>query len=244
MLAFLLAAIQDSPPVEGYELVWRDEFEGQALDPEKWKPWAIGPRRDAFNVADAPQVRDGKLIITTRRNGDRVETGGAWTQGIYEPTYGYFEARIRFPKEVGHWGAFWLNCGGMGNPVGDPKKAGVEMDIVEFHQKMKSGTQVQHNLHWDGYGDAHKSRGRSVDLAGASEEFHTYGMEWSPEGYRFFVDGKETFTQVGEGAVVASGRPQYLILSIEVGTWAGSIKDAKLPDSMEIDWVRVWQKKP
>lgn len=32
------------------------------------------------------------------------------------------------------------------------------------------------------------------------------------------------------------------ILSLEVGTWAGDIAKAELPDSFYVDYVRVYQK--
>ena len=41
-----------------------------------------------------------------------------------------------------------------------------------------------------------------------------------------------------------SGAPQYIILSLEVGPWAGKIADAKLPDSVLFDYVRVYKTRP
>jgi beta-glucanase (GH16 family) len=235
-------------PIPGYELVWHDEFEGEELDATKWKPWALGPRRDAVNVADAATLDgEGCLVISTRRaerGGETVyESGGVWTEGLYEPTFGYLEARIRLQTQIGHWSAFWLNCSPMGEPVGDPHAGGVETDIMEFHRRMRDGTAVQHNLHWDGYGDAHKSRGREVSVQGLAEGFHTFGVLWTAEEYVFFVDGVETLrVREAEGGAI-SRRAEYLILSLEVGDWAGDIAGADLPDGMVVDWVRVWEKR-
>lgn len=236
-----------SPPIPGYELVWHDEFEGESLDESRWKPWALGPRRDAVNVADAARLDgEGRLAISTRRvvedGRTRYESGGVWTRGLYEPTFGYLEARIELQGEVGHWAAFWLNCAPMGEPVGQPREGGVETDIMEFHHRMRGGRAVQHNIHWDGYGEHHKSRGREVSVQGLLDGFHTYGVLWTPEEYVFFVDGVETWrVREADGGAV-SHRPQYLILSLEVGDWAGSIAEAELPDGMVVDWVRVWQR--
>jgi hypothetical protein len=36
-----------------------------------------------------------------------------------------------------------------------------------------------------------------------------------------------------------SQQPEYLKLTEEIGTWAGRIQDAKLPDTFEVDYVRV-----
>lgn len=235
------------PPLPGYELVWHDEFDGEELDRSKWEPWAPGPRRDAVNVGDAARLdSEGHLAISTRRaerDGQTIyETGGVWTRGLYEPTYGYLEASIRLQSQIGHWAAFWLNCSPMGDPVGDPHAGGVETDIMEYHHRMRAGTAVQHNLHWDGYGKDHKSRGHEVGVQGLGEGFHTFGVEWTPDEYVFFVDGVETYRVREKDGGAISRRGEYLILSLEVGDWAGDIAGAELPDGMVVDWVRVWQK--
>jgi hypothetical protein len=37
-----------------------------------------------------------------------------------------------------------------------------------------------------------------------------------------------------------SQAPEYLKLTEEIGTWGGDIKAAKLPDTFEVDYVRVY----
>jgi len=34
--------------------------------------------------------------------------------------------------------------------------------------------------------------------------------------------------------------PQYMLLSAEIGAWAGDITQAKLPDEFLVDYVRVY----
>ena len=71
-----------------------------------------------------------------------------------------------------------------------------------------------------------------------SDDFHVYSVEWSPKGYIFRMDGKETY-RIAEGV---SQVKQYLILSLFSGAWEASRLDRKqLPNSMDVDWVRVWQ---
>lgn len=284
-----------SPPVPGYSLHWSDEFTGGAGAPEptKWKAWAVGKRRDAMNVADAARLDgEGHLVITTSRveraaRSDRTgtvpiksketkesqdsawefRTGGVWTKDLFEPTFGYFEARIKFQSRLGHWGAFWLNCDGVGSLPGDETKAptgggagGVEMDVIEFHHKMKNGQgqqTAQQTLHWDGYGKDHKSRGHTPGQTfDPADDFHVYGMLWTADEYVFFIDGVETWRVKKDAsgtdsngkpaaAVAPSTRAEHLILSLEVGDWAGKATERdtqEWPDSMVVDWVRVWQK--
>lgn len=68
--------------------------------------------------------------------------------------------------------------------------------------------------------------------------FHTVACEWTPESYRFFVDGVETF----ETSLAIAQVPEYIILSGGVSSWPGDISRAKLPDRVVFDYVRVWQK--
>lgn len=240
-----------TPPVPGYSLVWSDEFGGQTVDPAKWKPWAPGKRRDAFNTATAARLDgQGHLVISTTAvtvDGEtRYETGGVWTRGLFEPTFGYFEARVRFQSRMGHWGAFWLNCGAMGQPAGRPGEAGVEMDVIEFHHKMRNQAgqrTAQQTLHWDGYGADHKSKGRTPALTfNPADDFHVYAMLWTSEEYVFLIDGIETWRVGTKDGAGVSSRAEYLILSLEMGTWAGKPRAEEFPDSMVVDWVRVWQK--
>ena len=68
--------------------------------------------------------------------------------------------------------------------------------------------------------------------------FHTFGCEWTPEALVFYVDGRETWRT----SKAVPQRDQHMILSLEVGTWADDISKASLPDSMAVDWVRVYKR--
>lgn len=246
---------------DDYTLVWSDEFEGPAdarPDPTKWAPLHPGPRRDAINVEDAARLDgNGHLRITTTRHprtstqpaspksgqaADEFDyhTGMISTRGKFEPTYGYFECRYQAQTQPGHWSAFWLQSPTMGKELGDPAKSGVEIDVIEYLATPKYRDRAQHTIHWDGYGKEHKSHHQEITIPGLGEGFHTFGLEWTPDEYIYYVDGQVT----GRMRQAVSQRSEYLILSVEVGKWADSIADATLPDSMIVDYVRVWQRRP
>jgi beta-glucanase (GH16 family) len=233
------SAVPLEAPTDGKpKPVWQDEFDGDSLDTTRWAHRGLGRRRDAFNVEDAVTL-DGKghLVITTRRDGDRITTGMIGTQGKFEQAFGYFECRVRLQTQLGHWSAFWLQSPTLGKVIGDPASSGTEIDIFEYLRNR--GDKIQHTLHWDGYGKDHKSDGHVAEVKGLGEGWHTVGLEWTREGYVFYVDGKETWRST-KGV---SHRPQYIILSLEVGKWAGSIADARLPDSVMFDYVRVYDRR-
>ena len=68
--------------------------------------------------------------------------------------------------------------------------------------------------------------------------WHTFSVLWTEKEYIFYIDRKETWRT--QQAI--SQRSQYIILSMEVGKWAGDISKATLPDSLYVDYVRVYQK--
>lgn len=225
------------PPVpEGkrWKLVWHDEFDGPKLDESRWNRLGDHRRKGGYWIKDDAYLNGkGSLLLRTKKDGDRYTCGAVDTRGKFEHAFGYFEARCKMPKEPGHWSAFWMMCSGVGN-VGDDGRDGTEIDIIEM--PWRDG-RLTSNLHWDGYSTAHKSDGKKFSVAGVTEGFHTYGLLWLPTEYVFYVDGKEVWRSRAGGV---SQVPEYLMLTNEIGKWAGDIKQAKLPDYFEVDYVRVY----
>jgi len=226
-------------PVDGYALVWADEFDGGTLDLTKWDYRGLGPRREAVNVKDTVSLDgQGHLVLTTRRAGDQVHTAMIATHGKFEPTFGYFECRVTLQQEVGHWSAFWLQSPSYGDPADNPAMAGTEIDIFEYLRRR--GDRVQHTLHWNGYGKHHRFALKAPEIRGLGRGWHTFGLLWTEDEYVFYVDGQETW----RSTKAVSHRSEYIILSLEVGPWAGDIAEAELPDHLYVDYVRVYQRKP
>ncbi len=243
---------QQALPPPNYALVWSDEFDGGALDPGRWRT-VSGARQSAVDTPDAVTVQDGALRVTTYTEGGTNHSGFVTTNGLFQAQYGYFEARIRFDDSPGSWCAFWISDDSIGDPLGDPGKAGVEIDVVEHRATDQGGwdalrDMVALNLNWDGY-DQHKKNLQKVtalpDGAPVQGTWHVYGVLWSAAGYTFYVDGMQLWT---EDAPV-SHRPEDLRLTCEVddGGWAGFVPKGGYGDRrssttrMEVDWVRVWQ---
>ncbi|NQT85239.1 glycoside hydrolase family 16 protein [bacterium] len=239
ILLLSLVAVSTALAADAPEPIWRDEFDGPVLDATKWGYRGLGPRKGGVNVKEAITL-DGKghLVITTTQVGDKYHTGIIGTQGKFERAYGYYECRVKLQKSIGHWSAFWLQSPKLGKVLNDTKASGTEIDIFEYLRRYTN--RMHHNLHWDGYGKAHKSTGKRTDIPGLGESWHTVGLEWTQDEYIFTVDGKETWRT----KEAVSGIPQYIILSLEVGPWAGDIAKAKLPDSVAFDYVRVYAKRP
>jgi beta-glucanase (GH16 family) len=84
---------------------------------------------------------------------------------------------------------------------------------------------------------------------GAEGEFHTYAILWTSKNITTYVDGKVQLTYDNRGL----GRddwpyddPFYVILNLAWGgDWGGAqgVDESALPATMEIDYVRVFQKR-
>jgi len=247
-IAIFAVALACSPPKEnqspaaiaakGYDLFWADEFDGAVLDSTKWRHYHPGKRRDAVNVEHAVTLDgQGHLVIATSRSGDDYHTGMIATRDKFATAFGYFECRARLQQQVGHWSAFWLQTPTMGKEIGNPAVSGTEIDIFEY--LCNFGDSLVHNLHWDGTDAHHKTVGSGAVVPGLSEGWHSFGLQWSEQEYVFYVDGRQTWRT--DQAV--SMRDQFIILSLEVGEWAGDIARAVLPDSLLVDYVRVYKKR-
>lgn len=240
---------------QGYNLVWNDEFDGSTLDRKKWDDRYPGRRGPSVVTKDAVRL-DGKgnLLLTTFLQQDAIQVGMIGTQGKFEQRYGYFEARIKFQKLQGHHGAFWLQSPTFGQVADDLAQSGAEVDIVEFFGSGRSDGGLQSNVYWNSQPQM-KSAKKILDVAkilrrtGSSgsrgkeicNDFHVFALEWSEKEYKFFIDGLEVF-RTSEGI---SQRSEYIVLSLLCSDWEVSRLDRrKLPDSMTVDYVRVYAKNP
>jgi len=222
------------PPGKQWALAWSDEFNGTVLDQSKWDVMGDWKRRDGYWVRqDCYLDGNGNLVIRTKKDGTRYTSGALRTKGKFEHRFGYWLCRCKFPTQQGHWPAFWLHCDSVVK-IGNQGRDGTEIDIME---KPWRDDRITQNLHWDGYGQAHKHAGKESTIPGISRGFHTFALHWTPEEYTFYIDGKETWRTSAGGV---SQVPQYAKLTEEIGKWGGDITKATLPDYFIVDYVRVY----
>jgi beta-glucanase (GH16 family) len=230
----------DSIPVNGYQLVWADEFDNLAETKSKWNYRGLGQRDGAVLSKEAVEMNNGNLVIKVFRRNDTTFTGMVSTEHIFETKYGYFECRARFTKAPGTFPAFWLQSRTIEGINSTPEKNGAEIDIFEYYPHAYT-TQVSHALHWGGYGIGHRMEGPVWGkFDPTADGFHTIGLEWTETSYATFVDGKQTYS----GNRFISKVPEFLVLSLGVNQQAaGPLNSKDLPDQFTIDYVRVYKKR-
>ncbi len=250
-----------TPDIEGYNLLWADEFDGDAMDESKWNyephepGWVNNELQEYTTSTDNVFVRDGKLVlkaIKSEKNGKDYYTSGKVTgQNKTDFLYGKVVVSAKVPEGQGLWPAIWMMPKDE-SYYGQWPKCG-EIDIMESlgHQTNISYSTIH-------YGEPHGEQQGSIERSGAdsfSAKFHEYSVEWEPGEMRFYTDGElvltcnDWFTAVqGEDDKpypAPFDQPFFVQLNLAVGgNWPGN-PDATTDFSkaeFEIDYVRVYQK--
>jgi len=259
VLVFVLTisgCVGDRPATyEGYTLDWQDEFKGKDIDKSVWQHavggGGFGNNELQFytNKAENSRIENGILILEARR--ERM-AGYPYTSAKLQTfqrkslQYGRVEVRAKLPTGRGSWPAIWMLPENNTNyGIGWPDSG--EIDIME-HVGFDQGN-VHFTIHTAAFNHkAGTQKGGSIKLPDASEKFYVYGIEWTPQSIRWYVDDRTTFVfenpQTGWQAWPFD-KPFYLILNIACGgDWGGlrGIDNDSFPWRMEIDWVRVYRR--
>jgi beta-glucanase (GH16 family) len=135
---------------------------------------------------------------------------------------------------------------------------------MESYRQPTEGVVIS-GIGYGGYGKDSRWPGHFKFPVENTEEFHTYAVDWSEEGYIFYFDGKEIGRRMAD-EVPVSHVEQFILVSTEVhgyhrafcnevpesdpsgnaNVWAGkpisSLKKATFPDEFVVDYVRVFDR--
>jgi hypothetical protein len=225
-----------------WKLTFDDEFNGTSLDTTKWSTGWFGSgitppvNSEEEDCYDPAQVSEsgGTLSLTVVQksedcgSSDPVYTTGlVSTQGKYSFTYGFAEARVWLPSAAGdpgqiaNWPAVWMD--------GENWPEDGEIDIAEG----LDGTMCSHfhdAANPEGLGAGNVTGCRSG--ANYVNGWHTYAADWEPGIVTYYYDGVD----IGSITSGITSAPMFIILDYAVG------KSFQAPDTMKVDYVRVWQR--
>ncbi|MCL6219614.1 family 16 glycosylhydrolase [Zunongwangia pacifica] len=225
-------------------LVWEEEFDGSTLDTDSWNfetgngdnGW--GNNEKQYYTAENVVVSDGTLkinAIAESTNGFDYSSARITTMDKQEFKYGRVEVRAKLPEESGTWPAIWM-LGSNFAEVGWP--ASGEIDIME-HVGNDLG-RVLGTLHMPGNSGG-EGISKGTDVENVASEFHTYTLEWTADHILFAVDNV-VFHEYKNNAETPFNQPFFLILNVAMGgTLGGEIDPNFTQDTMEVDYVKVFQ---
>ena len=244
---------------EGWALVWNDEFDGPALNLEKWSyeigghGWGNNELQYYSDDDSTAFIQDGKLVIRA----DLVPQGTGSSDNLryfssarLRPSgkgdwrYGRIEVKAKLALGQGIWPAIWmLPTDWM---YGGWPESG-EIDIME-HVGYDPG-RVHGSIHTGSYN--HKintQRGGSKLLDKISSKFYVYAIEWYEDRIDFLIDDSKYFSFQNDGKNDFNTWPFnqrfHLLINIAVGgDWPGSPDETtQFPTEMEVEYVRVYEK--
>ncbi|MFG2535177.1 discoidin domain-containing protein [Streptomyces sp. NPDC048511] len=265
-------------PGGAYRTTFFDDFTGSGLDRSKWRVVRTGTEMGPVNgesqaYVDSPdtiRTENGALVLeskyckgcTPTPNGTFDFTSGRVdTNTKFDFTYGKVSARMKLPVGDGFWPAFWM----LGSDVDDPAVSWPGSGETDIMENIGYGDWTSSALHGPGYSaDGNIGASQTYPNGGRADQWHTYGVEWTPEGMTFTVDDRVVQRTSRQKLESTRGKwvfdhNQYVILNLALGGAypAGWNQVTQpywgLPQSSvdrvaqggvkaEIDWVRVEQK--
>lgn len=257
-----------------YLLKFDDEFNlstGRMPDSKYWSrsewatpTWKRYIARTTAGKSKTGRIEDGKLVLRCManpyadekdNNGNKLEmiSGAVESSNKISFTYGKVESRIMTTGHRGNFPAFWLMPNN--STYGGWPYSG-EIDIWE---QIDASDVTYHTIHskWaNTTKDGSECQGQANNPAkagrgtGALGEYHVFGLEWTENLLKWFVDGKQVFSYAKSSNQNALNlgqwpfdKPFYIILnqSVGSGSWAAN-RDLDFVYETKFDWVRVYQK--
>lgn len=194
-------------------------------------------------------------------------SGALSSHGKFSQKYGYFEARIRIPSHPGTFPAFWLYHE-------RERWQGTSRSEIDIMENLGHATEYVYNsFHYFSNvsvfdpGDPNFLKplpnGQIYTGEDFSSDFHIYAVDWQPGSITWYVDNQPV-SSLNDSSV--DNEELYVILNLAIGgNWvnypesAGGLgrqgdnlypnveeqKSAEFGNpELEIDYVRVYQKKP
>lgn len=239
-----------------WTMIYNDEFDTDGLpDRSKWtvdpkpKAWINGEQQVYTDTThDNARVRNGSLVITGKKDFPTGVPTEPWSsarlisQGKMDFLYGKVEVKAKLPKARGSWPAIWLMP--TSSAYGAWPRSG-EIDIMEHvgnnFGKAMSTVHTQNN-NWTNGGHLTGQR----TLPDAHTNYHVYALEWSPDSLVFTYDSVHVYTYRNPGTDWKDwpfDQKFHIILNVAIGGgMGGNIVEGDWPDSMSVDYVRVYQK--
>lgn len=260
MLLIAMMAIFPYGFSQNWQLVWSDEFDGDALDTLKWSyQTGTGAEYGLTDWGNAElqyyreqnvTVGDGMLHVTAKLEsygGKGYTSGRIRTIEKGDWTYGRIEFRAKLPMGTGLWSAIWMLS--TDEEYGGWAASG-EIDIMENvgHEPLT----VHGTLHFGGSWPDNESKGAAYETTGWPfwKEFYDYALEWEEGEMRWYVND-QLYQTLGEGDWRTSGEPFpapfdqrfHLLINLAVGgNWPGSPNaETEFPQELVVDYVRIYE---
>jgi len=254
MASFLLISVftvaSSAQSLAGWNLVWSDEFNGDAVDNSKWGLELQEGDHGSTSYSSRPQnlfVANGCLALQAQKenyNGQPYSSSQVSTRNKASWCYGRIDVRAKLPAGKGMWPAIWLMP--VSSAYGGWPSSG-EIDIME---NLGANTRLDYTtIHFGPGNQSLQKTCTAPATATLSDSFHVYTMIWDSLSFSFYLDtiNYGTISQWAPSNVAYPkpfDKPFFLILDLVVGGNWGGMPDNNtvFPQSMLVDWVHVYKR--
>jgi hypothetical protein len=255
-----------------WQLKFAEEFNGTDYDHSKLTPcfdWNHGDCTSTFNhgyehyLPSQVAVSDGtaKLIAAPLSpgysssgcyNGSCIYKAGLLSTArpnagnssdyLYKFTYGYVEARLKFPATQGFFTAFWML------PADPSYSYSHEIDIIEVlgHDPKTIYMTYHYNNRSTSYAPNRiGGKNGACAVIDYSADFHSYAIDWQPDHVAWYIDGIKCGQFDGSGNQIPNMPMQIILNQMVSNDWQRRVGepllDTTLTRQLEVDYLRVWQ---
>ena len=203
----------DSSKLDGWNMVWNDEFAGDKLNTSKWNyntgyyidgdpdKWGWGNNELEYYTDSEKNtfVKDGSLNLATyyepttfpEIDPNRVapySSGKITTKDKFTFKYGRIDFRAKLPAGNGLWPALWLLPNE--DKYGTWASSG-EIDVMEARGRIPNASSGA--IHYGGTWPTNTYLGSDYvfpEGESINSDYHVYSLVWEEDNIKWYVDGK------------------------------------------------------
>ncbi|MDY3049224.1 MAG: glycoside hydrolase family 16 protein [Rothia sp. (in: high G+C Gram-positive bacteria)] len=243
-------------------LIFEDDFASSSIDGSKWRvrDKSYVGYDSGVNLKEAVTAGHSSTKIWLKKLPAPVTYKDGkvrdWATG-YIDTMGKFSAenfRLEYrakqpastPEQIGAWGGIWMR----------PDNTALlgEIDISESYgynsgkQRIDISNRSEGTVHYGQQQGNKAKKSAMIPILGQNlaDEYHTWAVEKTPAGIKFFFDGMEYLFVSSEDpryqAALPVGEKFNIRLCMQAGNaYWGGLAESTRDCAIEVDYVRVWE---
>ncbi|TYA65933.1 family 16 glycosylhydrolase [Seonamhaeicola marinus] len=223
---------------------YSDEFDAKTLNTERWYPNNPGwkGRKPTYFHGSNVSLENGELVFRVNQHGnEKLPEGYTHSTGFIKSKnrflYGYFEAEGKL-MDAPWVSGFWM--------TNVSKDWWTEIDICEnapglYYNRHDLNSNIHVFRAPKDKGDVKKHFSRTKKYyfpLELHEDYHVWGLEWTPEYIRFYIDG----LLFREAKNTHWHQPLEINFNCESNKWFGALPDDnRLDGEYHVKYFRVWE---
>lgn len=219
---------------QGYSIVFEDDFD--TIDTNIW-------RKGAWYIPESPaNYSVSNSIASIFNHPSEHKQRDLMSKGAYKWQYGYFEARMRYTRNIDAWASTWMMSSNWIDTGNCNTLKICEFDMLESNHQYESP--LTYRSH---FGASHSNTTGACNMADGvspwstnwtadtglvcADQWRTYAGWWTPSSLKWYLDDTLLKTYPTPSTM---NQPMRWFLGIWSHNFTTELR-------VDIDWCRVWQ---